>query len=433
MRRIIPLAPLVLATAFVAVLAFSCAKPSPAKKPVTIRWWHINSDQPSQRTLEAIAKDFMKEKPYADVRLVMLWNMEYKQKLALEFAAKDPPDIFHSWGGGGLAEQVEAGYLRDITEWVNSDRWHSKINPVALGLFSHKGRVYGFPQDLGAVGFWYNSELLSRAGYSRFPEDWDAFLKMLDDLKAAGVTPISLGIADRWTVMYYWVYLAMRIGGPEIFNDILQNRKSFEDPAMVEAARMMTSLTGKGYFPATFLGDDFAGQSRNMGDGNCALQLMGQWAVAVQAQSSERKEELSPLMRFAPFPRVKGGQGDIRDVMGGGNGFVIGANASDEAVELLEFFTREENLQRYFDSFPSIPTVSTVKIRNPGLVMVQDYLRDMENYCLYPDQLFPLSVGTAINEISARVMVGELTPERGCAELQKAWVASRQAEGKSAQ
>ena len=374
---------------------------------------------------EGIAREFESKRDGLDVEIVILENMDYKSKLELEFAANDAPDIFHSWGGGGLAEQVEAGYLRDITDWVMSDRWQSRINPAALELFSHEGRVYGFPYDLGAVGFWYNRELLAESGIRSFPGDWDALLDAFGTLKGRGITPVACGIADRWPVMYYWVYLTMRIAGPDFFKEVYAGTRDFSDPAMIRAGSMMRVLFERGYFAPTAIGDDFIAQSRQMGDGKSAVQLMGQWALAVQAQASERKDGLSSVMEFAPFPAVRGGSGKRSDAMGGGNGFVIGKNAPDEAVELLEFFTRAENLQLLFDVFPAIPTVDAVTVSAPGLSMVKGYLSSMESYCLYPDQLFPLGVGTALNEASARVMVGEISPEEGARILDGEWKAYR--------
>lgn len=412
----------VVVACLIAAFLVGCARQEEkADKPVTIRWWHMNMDQPSQAAFEAIVEDFRKIHPNVTIKITVVDNIEFKQKLDLEFAANDPPDIIHSWGGGGMVEQVRSGYLRDITEWVHGDRWESKINPVALEIFSYKGRVYGFPHDLGAVGFWYNSDILSRAGFASFPADWESFLAMCDTLKKQGTPPIALGIADRWPVMYYWVYLSMRLGGADIYKDVYAGKRLFTDPAFIEAGKMMQALYSRGFFPSTCIGDDFNAQSRLMGDGKCATQLMGQWALAIQSQVSEKKDTLVPVMRFAPFPAVKGGKGGILDAMGGGNGFVIGKNAPDEAIEFLEFFTRASNLQRYFDVFPAIPTVAAVKVNISVLNTVKDYLGTVKEFCLYPDQLFPKNIGILLNETSARVMLGEITAEQGSAIMDKAW------------
>ena len=69
-------------------------------RPVTIRWWHLNMDQPSQKAFEKIVEDFTAIHPNVEFKIVVVDNIEFKQKLDLELAANDPPDIFHSWGGG---------------------------------------------------------------------------------------------------------------------------------------------------------------------------------------------------------------------------------------------------------------------------------------------------------------------------------------------
>jgi len=417
-----------IAAAAAAAMLLSCGKSGgKAPKPVTIRWWHINTDKPSSAAIASIAADFEAANPGTDVEITILENMEYKQKLELEFAGKNPPDLFHSWGSGGMAEQAEAGLLKDVTSWVTGPKWKSRINPAALALYSHKGRVSGFPHDLGAVGLWYNEKLLAKAGWKAFPEDWRGFKRLLGDLRDAGVAPIALGVSDRWPVMYYWAYFALRIGGPGIFSDILEGRKSFTDPAMVEAARMLQELSGLDCFQPTWIGDDFHTQSRWVGDGNCAMQLMGQWALALQEQVSESKAANTPFMRFAPFPAIEGRPGTTLDVMGGGNGFVVSAKAPDRAVELLEFFTRPENLQRYFDAFPAVPTVAEVRIASPGLNQVKEYVGRMRNYCVYPDQMFPQRTGTALNEVSSRILLGELAPEKGCELVEASWKEAREA------
>lgn len=398
------------------LIVSSCGanKNTTQSEPVVIRWWHINNDQPSHDLFVAIAREFEQMNSGVSVRVIMLENMEYKPKLKLELAANDPPDIFHSWGGGGLAEQSRAGHVMDITSWVYGPEWKSSINKAALDLYSYEGKLHGFPHDLGAVGFWYNADLLAKAGYTDFPADWPGFLALCDKLKSLDITPVSLGLADRWTVMFWWSYLALRLYGPGLFSDILEGHEPFTQDALIKAGYMMRELYQNGYFPPTALGDDFASQSRHMGDGHAAMQLMGQWALAVQAQNSERRDELSPLMRFAPFPTIPGGRGSRSDVLGGGNGFVIGSKAHPKAIELLEYFTRAENLQRYFDTFPAVPTVAEVTVSSPGLTMVKEYLRDMRSFSLYPDQMFSQDVNNLINEMAARIMLGNSSPEEGC-------------------
>jgi raffinose/stachyose/melibiose transport system substrate-binding protein len=178
-------------------------------------------------------------------------------------------------------------------------------------------------------------------------------------------------------------------------------------------------------FQPTMLGDDFNAQSRHMGDGKAAMQLMGQWALGVQAGNADLGDKLNGVMRFAPFPAVRGGKGGLMDAMGGANGFVIGKNAPDRAIEFLGYLSQKENLQRYSDAFPFIPTVPGVTISNRALVPVSDYLQKASSFTFYPDQTYPSAVNEAMNKLTSRMIMGELSPEQTCAALQAVWESSR--------
>ena len=68
------------------------------------------------------------------------------------------------------------------------------------------------------------------------------------------------------------------------------------------------------------------------------MELMGQWAPAVQKDQSTGKKGLGDKLGWFPFPTVTGGAGAATDGVGGGNGFAVGKNAPPEAVDFLKFF-----------------------------------------------------------------------------------------------
>ena len=69
--------------------------------------------------------------PNVKINLTVLENEAFKTKLTTLLQAGTPPDLFQSWGGGGLREQQKAGLVKDISADVSS--WASEINPGALG------------------------------------------------------------------------------------------------------------------------------------------------------------------------------------------------------------------------------------------------------------------------------------------------------------
>ena len=55
------------------------------------------------------------------------------------------------------------------------------------------------------MGFFYNKELFAKAGVDASKiKTWDDLLGAVKALKGAGITPITVGGADKWPVSFYW-------------------------------------------------------------------------------------------------------------------------------------------------------------------------------------------------------------------------------------
>ncbi len=91
-------------------------------------------------------------------------------------------------------------------------------------------------------------------------------------------------------------------------------------------------------FQAGFLGASHDDMQGTFGNGKAAMELSGQWAPGSEAGQAADKKGVANLSMFN-FPAVEGGAGDVTDVMGGGNGFAIGKNASPEAVDFVKYLT----------------------------------------------------------------------------------------------
>ncbi|HET8785131.1 MAG TPA: extracellular solute-binding protein, partial [Candidatus Limnocylindrales bacterium] len=193
----------------------STAPSEAAAEPVTIEWWHIQNNEPGKSLWQDMADEFVAEHPNVTIDITVLENDTFKPKLTTEIQGGNVPDLFQSWGGGGMAEQVDAGVLKDITADVAD--WADTMNAGAMGMYQMDGKQYGIPFDLGMVGVWYNNDLFKQAGITAPPATWDEVLAAVDKLKAAGITPISVGGSPAtWTEMFWWAYLAVRLCGADV-------------------------------------------------------------------------------------------------------------------------------------------------------------------------------------------------------------------------
>ena len=395
-----------------------------AANPVKVSFWHIGTAASDKAYYQSVVDAYMKAHPDVTIEVTVLENEAFKSKLSTLMQSGSPPDIFHSWGGGVLAEYAKAGLLRDITKQVKGTAWGNSMAGGVWQVYQYGGKQYGAPFDMGAITFWYNKDLLAKVGYKSFPTKWDDFLSLVKKLKAAGIVPIALGGGDKWPAMHMWSYLAARIAGKPAFDNLFSGKGAgFNDPAFVKAGQMLLDLANLKPFQEGFLGATYPDEAALVGNGLAAMELMGQWAPNVERDSSTSKMGLEAALGTAPFPSVTGGTGKVTDVIGGGNGMAIGKNAPDAAVDFLKFLTSKENNAAYSVAAGIIPTVKGAEygIKDPNAKLVKAVVDKAEFFQLYLDQFFPPAVGSAINDNVQTILAGTATPAQACAAMQSAF------------
>jgi raffinose/stachyose/melibiose transport system substrate-binding protein len=395
--------------------------PTATAEPVVITWWHISTKDPALSDWQKMADDYTAAHPNVKIEITVLENEAFKTKLATVMQSGEVPDIFQSWGGGGLQEQIDAGLLKDITAELdaNNGEWRNSFASGALAVFSSDSKNYGVPWDMGMVGWWYNKDLFTQAGIENTPTTWEEFLTDVQKLKDAGITPISLGEGDSWTGMHIWSYLATRIGGKAAFDAAASGTGSFEDPAFVQAGVELKRLIDLEPFQSGYLGATHDEMQATFGNGKAAMELSGQWAPSVEKANSADGVGVQNLGMFN-FPAVEGGAGDVTDVIGGGNGFAIGKNASPEAIDFVKYLTSVENQKVIAASNTGIPTVkgAEVALTDPNLLLVQQSFANASYFQLYYDQVLPSAMGGIINAAVQKLFAGTATPEEVAAEIQ---------------
>jgi len=400
-----------------------------AKKEAKISFWHIGTADTDKAFYQGVVDAYMKAHPNVKIEVTILENEAFKTKLTTVMQSNTPPDLFHSWGGGVLAEYAKAGLLRDITKDVKGTPFGNSMAAGVWGIYAYNGKQYGAPHDMGAITFWYNKDLLAKVGYDKFPADYDDLLALIKKLQAAKITPIALGGGDKWPAMHMWSYIALRLGGAELYKGVIDgsNPNGFSDPTFVKAAQMMADLAKMGAFQKGFLGASYPDEGALMGNGQAAMELMGQWAPNVEKDSSTSKAGIGDKLAAAPFPAIAGGKGALTEVIGGGNGMAVGKNAPDAAVDFLKFLDNQENNAKYASVAGIIPTVKGAEtgITDPNAKLVKAIVDQCTYYQLYLDQLLPPAAGAAVNDAVQTMVAGTATPEQACAAIQKAYAASK--------
>ncbi|HRQ40354.1 MAG TPA: extracellular solute-binding protein [Chloroflexota bacterium] len=380
---------------------------------VEIEWWHISTAEAEQAYWQSKADEFMAENPCVKINITVLENEAFKSRLTTVMQSGQPPDLFQSWGGGVLWAYADAGLLKDITPALRGEWQDSVAAKAALDLYSKDGAYYGVPWQWGAVGIYYNKDLFEQAGLDpeNPPKTWSEFLGAVQTLKDAGITPITIGEGDKWPGHFWWVYLAIRNGGEDAFLKAFTRDGSFTDAPFVKAGEDLQELINLEPFPQGYLGFSYGDSASAFGNGEAAMELMGQWHQSVQRSNSESGEGVANLGWF-PFPMVEGGAGNASDVLGGGDGIAVGKNASEEAVAFLRFLTRPENqIQALNDVGFGPPTMvgTETAITDPIQQAIVQARNNAAYFQLYYDQFLPPAVGGAVNDAVEQLFAGVIS------------------------
>lgn len=408
--------------AAIAVLAGPAAF---AQTEITVLRVAVNDEQ--EAYLAAIAEAFEAQNEGVTVNFEYVANEAYKSRLPTLLQSNARPDIFYSWGGETLVEQAAAGFLQPIDDLL-PEGFSDTIPEAGLQAFSVDGALYGVPQYATEVVFWTNTALTDQAGIDIDAiQSWDDFLAAVQTLKDAGITPIVVGGQDKWPLHFYWSYLALREGGPEIIASAMAgDNGGFEAEPFVAAGRQFQRLTEMEPFQPGFISTTYETASGMFADGAGAFHLMGDWDYLPMRERSTSGEGLpDDQLAIISFPAVSDpvAPGGDTATLGGINGWAVSNSAEPEAVEFLAFMHNAENQREAGrqELFIPIAIGTADEMANPFYITVAEHIEASSHHQIFLDQFLGASVGATINDISADLAQGVLTPEDAAAQVQEAW------------
>jgi raffinose/stachyose/melibiose transport system substrate-binding protein len=387
-------------------------------EPVTIDWWHIQNTEPSVTNWQTVADQFMADNPNVTINITVMENEAFKAAIQTNMQAGDVPDLFQSWGGGGLIQQVDAGLVKDIT----ADVADVAGDLTGTGSFEIDGAAYGLPWKVGMVGFWYNKDLFADAGLEAPADTWDGLLEQIQTLKDAGITPIAVGAGDQWPAHFWYSYLMVRLCGSGGMVEIAVDN-NFERECVIEAGQKVLDLVALEPFQEGYLGagwDAPDGESGTMANEGAAMDLMGQWAPGAFASQLglDNATDLPWNLGWAPFPEVSGGAGTPTEGFGGVDGFVVGKDAPAETIEFLKYIVSAD-VQRQISIDQPLPANRNASdvVTDPNQIAVFDGLSASTFLQQYLDQFFTPEVGGQVNEQTALLFADATSPTDAAAAI----------------
>jgi raffinose/stachyose/melibiose transport system substrate-binding protein len=395
-----------------------------AAADTTVKWLHIEVNPAQVKIWDEVARAYEAAHPGVKIEMQFLENEAYKAKLPTILQSKDRPHIIYSWAGGVLKTQIEAGVLEEITDQVKG--YSDTITPAALAAFTQNSRVYGLPTALSQVGFLYNKELMAKANVDATAiKTWDDLLAAVKTLKAAGVTPIVVGGADKWPLHFYWTHLAVRIGGKAGLDAALGGENGgFAGETFQKSGELFKQLVDLQPFQNGFLGFKNPQAVGYFGDGKAAMTLAISSTYHVQRALAADKVGLGDdKIGWFDFPVVPGGKGAPTDTLGGITGWLITKGSPKEATDFLKFFISKDVQTRLAAGNFIVPVVkgADAGINNGFMKRIADNLAKSNYHQNFYDQTLGPSVGRVVNDVSAEIAGGSMTPQQAATAIQAAW------------
>jgi len=395
-----------------------------AAADTTVKWLHIEVNPAQVKIWDEVARAYEAAHPGVKVEMQFLENEAYKAKLPTILQSKDRPHVIYSWSGGVLKTQIEAGVLEDITDQVKG--YSDTITPAALAAFTQNDRVYGLPTALSQVGFLYNKELMAKASVDPTTiKSWDDLLAAVKALKAAGVTPIVVGGADKWPLHFYWTHLAVRIGGKAGFDAALRGENGgFAGETFQKSGELFKQLVDLQPFQNGFLGFKNPQAVGYFGDGKAAMTLAISSTYHVQRALAADKVGLGDdRIGWFDFPVVPGGKGAPTDTLGGITGWLITKGSPKEATDFLKFFISKDVQTRLAAGNFLVPVVTGAEagINNGFMKRIANNLAKSNYHQNFYDQTLGPSVGRVVNDVTAEIAGGSMTPQQAATAIQAAW------------
>jgi raffinose/stachyose/melibiose transport system substrate-binding protein/xylobiose transport system substrate-binding protein len=363
--------------------------------------------------------------------LVTYVNDSYKQRLQVALGSPNAPDVFFNWGGGNLAQYVDAGQAVDLTGALeDAPEFRDAFLPSVLDVARIDDAYYGVPiLGVQPVVLFHNRAVFEEAGIEP-PETYDELLDAVDTFQEQGVTPVTLPGAQGWTQLMWFSYLVERIGGPDSFQAVVDGEAgAWSDPAIVRAMEMCQELVARGAFGTNFSSIDYDNGSASalLATGESAMFLMGTWDIARQQQDSPEFMASGDL-GYTAFPTVEGGEGEPGAIVGNpSNYFSVNADSghTDAAVDfLVETFASDEYVDGLIEA-GQVPPIEGVEDRLQEsehadfAVFTHQLVSEAPSFTQSWDQALSPSASQALLTNLQLLFLGDITPEEFSQDMEQ--------------
>ncbi|WP_299417233.1 extracellular solute-binding protein [uncultured Sulfitobacter sp.] len=255
------------------------------------------SDPAPKKAFEEVIAGFEAENP--DIKVT--WNLfdheGYKTSIR-NFLTADAPDLANWYAGNRMLPYVNAGLFEAVDDvWEENGLNESLAS--AKGSMTIDGKIWGVPYTYYQWGVYYRKDLFE-ANNIAVPKNWDEFKAAGETLKAAGITPITIGTKYLWTAGGVFDYLNLRTNGYEFHMALTRGEIAWTDDRVRATMANWKELLDAGFFLENHAAFSWQEALAPMVQGEAAMYVMGNFAVAPLREAGLTDDQLG----FFQFPMI---------------------------------------------------------------------------------------------------------------------------------
>ena len=381
----------------------SCEK---EKKKVTITvihsWGGTEADHVAMRQ---IYEQFQNENPDINLRLIsMPTRNETLRKVEDMIMVGDTPDIiaFSGMGENSIYNfMVENNMALDIQPYLEEDsEFDRDVSKTNKKYWTTKaGNLYTVVDVLSlSGGYWYNEEILEKAGVKQLPETWNEFIDMCDRInewskeESTEVKPLRPSAEG-----YLYFMDHMLFSEKDSISEI-------SDEDFVDILKKMESIYHFSKFENTSY--SYRDETRLFNEGRLAIYVNGVWGAPMISEKIHAKYALLPT-----------NDGISMSCESASLGYVLGKSGSrereDASVRFLKYILSKKvqtQILERTEQFPANPNISLEKYKNEKKRMYQaaTLVLDAERKIEIPDNVWSASQKEYFTDNIFKVLTNEM-------------------------
>ena len=290
-----------------------------------------------QESFQAVIDAFEEKYPNVSVRYTSGGD-NLAPLLSTAVEGGNPPDIAAIGQPGLMADFAQQNAIKPMDDL--RDQIVDAFGEDVADAGAIEGTQYGLMyKGANKATVWYNVATFEEAGVEA-PETWDDLVQARDTIKAAGITPFSVGVDVGWPSSDLFENVYIRTAGPEKYDQLAKHEIPWTDQSVKDALTLMQDVVGQSDNMAggtegalqTEMPDSVAKVFRD--DPQASMVILGDFAPG---QTETTLEPESGYNVFT-FPSI---EDSGPSVVGGGDLF-IKFKDSPAADAFLEYLTTTE-------------------------------------------------------------------------------------------